>query len=246
MKLKQARKRIKATDVKREIEESIVTSYEKNVNLHLKRVLNLNQKQLECLNLIRDDKTNMVLVDGPAGTAKTYVAVYGALEMLKDGDVDQIIYIRSIIESASRSIGALPGEIDEKFQPYAMPLVDKLNEIIDPGSIKWLFDKQMVKAIPVNFVRGLTFNKTVVIVDEAQNMDKSELTTILTRFGRDSKYIVIGDTFQSDIGRNSGFSEIVSRFSSDKCVAHGIHALKFTEQEIVRSKILKFIVDCLK
>ena len=108
---------------------------------------------------ICDKNTNMSLVDGPAGTAKTYIAVYAALEMLREQEVDKIVYIRSIVESADKSLGSLPGEIDDKFSPYMMPLIEKVTEICGPGTCSMLKSKGLIDAIPVNFVRGLTFNK---------------------------------------------------------------------------------------
>jgi phosphate starvation-inducible PhoH-like protein len=186
----------------------------------------------------------MCFVDGLAGTAKTYIAVYAALEMLKDETVEKIVYIRSVVESADKSLGSLPGEIDDKFGPYAMPLMEKVTEIAGPGTCGMLKSKGIIDTIPVNFVRGLTFNNTCVIVDEAQNMTKGELTTILTRFGRNSKYIVCGDTKQADV-KQSGFTGVFNKFSTPDCQDAGIHTVKFGNEEIVRSKILRFICDKL-
>jgi phosphate starvation-inducible protein PhoH len=100
--------------------------------------------------------------------------------------------------------------------------------------------------MPVNFVRGLTFRDSVVIVDESQNLTFQELTTILTRFGENSKYIVIGDSFQSDIGAKNGFTKIRNAFNDDESESQGIHSFIFTENEVVRSQILKFIVKKLE
>jgi len=189
---------------------------------------------------ICDKNTNMTLVDGPAGTAKTYIAVYAALEMLREQDVEKIVYIRSIVESADKSLGSLPGEIDDKFSPYMMPLIEKITEICGPGTCSMLRSKGLIDAIPVNFVRGLTFNNTCVIVDEAQNLTRGELITIMTRFGRNSNYIICGDCMQSDI-RQSGFKEVFDKFNDEDCIQQGIHTTKFGFGEIVRSKILRFI-----
>lgn len=126
-----------------------------------------------------------------------------------------------------------------------MPLIEKLNEIIDHGSIAPLFEQEIIKAIPVNFVRGLTFNRSVVIIDEAQNLTRKELTTILTRFGQKSLYIVCGDTFQNDI-KDTGFEKVFHAFDTAKAANRGIHSLTFTKNEIVRSEILKFIVEVLE
>lgn len=190
--------------------------------------------------------TKMVFVDGPAGSAKSYLAVYGALQLLQKKSIDQIVYIRSIVESASKSLGSLPGELQDKFQPWSLPLIEKLDELVGPKIGGELMRNHYVKCMPVNFVRGLTFRNSVVIVDEAQNLNHAELVTILTRFGENSKYIVIGDSFQSDIGSKSGFSKIKHVFDNEESENNGIHNFIFTENEVVRSHILKFIVKKLE
>lgn len=194
----------------------------------------------ECVCIMVDNPSHLYLTNNYIVTHNTYVSVYSALELLKDRHVDQIIYVRTVVESSSRSIGALPGELDDKFSPYSMPLVDKLNEIIDGYSIKALMDQGYIKAIPVNFVRGLTFHNSAVIIDEAQNMTRSELTTILTRFGKNTKYFICGDSKQTDI-RDSGFSKIFELFDTEFSRKNNIHCVKFDTSDVVRSQILKHI-----
>lgn len=221
----------------------IIKSISQNTdNFVIKQKFILNPVHETFYNLCLHDKTKMLLVDGPAGSAKTFLAAKAGLTLLKEKKVDQIVYIRSIVESASKSIGALPGEVDEKFKPWSMPLVEKLNELIPTATATRLFEREAIKCIPVNFVRGLTFHNSFVIVDEAQNLTKEELITILTRFGQYSKYVVIGDTFQRDIGSHSGFMHIWHRFNDEESQDVGIHTARFTEHEIVRSPILRFIV----
>lgn len=217
----------------------------KRPTLSMKCPLRLNAKHQEMLRYIQDETTNMVFVDGPAGTAKTYIAVYGALQLLKMEKVDEIIYIRSIIESASKSMGSLPGELNDKFQPYTMPLIDKLSEILPPMEIQPLFDTQMIRTVPVNFTRGLTFTKSCVIIDESQNLTEKELVTILTRFGNKSTYIICGDSFQNDI-KDTGFRNIKNKFDTSKARHNNIYCCNFDKSDIVRSAILKFIVDVLE
>lgn len=211
----------------------------------IKQKFSLNPRHQTFYDLCMHDKTKMLLVDGPAGSNKTYLSVAAGLTLLKEKRVDQIVYIRSIVESASKSIGALPVEVDEKFKPWSMPLIEKLNELISAGAQAKLFEKGVIKCIPVNFVRGLTFHNSFVIIDEAQNLTKEELITILTRFGQHSHYVVIGDTFQRDIGFHSGFKHIWDRFNDEESENMGIHTARFTEEEIVRSPILRFIVKKL-
>lgn len=225
----------------------IEASLQKNwlFNFKIKKPFHFNDNHKRFYECIKDDSTNMVLIDGPAGCAKTYIAVLAALELLKEDKTKGITYIRSVIESASRSIGALPGEVGDKFLPYAMPLIEKVKEVTDDSTCNFLQSNNIIHAIPVNFVRGLSFNDTIVIVDEAQNLTAGELTTILTRFGKNTKYIVCGDLNQSDIGKLSGYKDIYNRFNTDRCIEHNIYTFKFGESEIVRSKILRFIVDIL-
>jgi phosphate starvation-inducible protein PhoH len=106
-------------------------------------------------------------------------------------------------------------------------------------------EHEYIKAIPVNFARGLTFHKCAVIVDESQNYTKSELATILSRFGRNSKYFVIGDTNQADI-KDSGFKEVYDAFDTDFSRKNEIHCLKFDHTDIVRSPILRHITQVLR
>jgi len=188
--------------------------------------------------------TKMAFVDGPAGSMKTYIAVYAGLELIRNETFTKLVYIRSIAESAEKSLGSLPGEIDDKFSPYAIPLDEKVSEIAGPGVCANLKKQGLIEAIPVNFVRGLTFNKTLVVVDEAQNLSRKELTTILTRFGRDSKYIVIGDCNQADVSK-SAYKEIFNSFNTEKCAENDIFSFKFGNTEISRSKILRFICSVL-
>lgn len=207
---------------------------------------NFTDVQNDFLNIIQNDNTHAVIVDGPAGSAKTYLAVLAALKLISKRKLESLVYIRSVVESANKSIGSLPGEIEEKFLPWSMPLNDKLEELISPTVIKNLLSTNVIKCLPVNFIRGLTFRDSFVIVDEAQNLTLSELTTILTRFGKNSKYVIAGDSLQADIGKLSGFTKILNGFNKDESKEKGIHTYKFTDNEIVRSEILKYIVSVLK
>lgn len=246
------RKRVKA--VKRQVspidtalKDTVDINSEKSWDLDFKinEDYKLTPKQVAFLVKALQQDTRMCMVDGPAGTAKTYLAVLTALKLLNRKQVDNIVYIRSIVESASRSMGALPGELEEKFAPWSMPLIDKLEEITTAGAGSNLMNKGYIKCIPVNFTRGLTFKNACVIIDEAQNMTNSELTTILTRFGENSKYLVVGDTYQADIGEKSGFKNIFKAFDDPLCDENGITTFKFDEDDIVRSQILRFIVERL-
>jgi len=233
---------------RKETSEEFTDAFDKNFNcshIELKKQFPLNAHHSDFYFASQNPNTNMVFVNGPAGSMKTYMAVYSALELLKDRHVDHIIYIRTVVESSSKSIGALPGEVEEKFGPYAMPLMDKLGEIVDSHTTKSLMEYGCIKAIPVNFVRGLTFNRSAVILDETQNMTRGEIVTILTRFGRHSKYFVCGDSNQTDI-RESGFRPIFDAFDTEHSVKNNIFCMKLDTTDIVRSQILKHITQVLR
>lgn len=233
-------------------EEILINNIETTVkkewflNYKINNQFKLNEVHNSFMEIMLYKDTKMVFVDGPAGSAKSYLAVYGALQMLLKKQVQQIVYIRSIVESASKSIGSLPGEIGDKFHPWSLPLLEKMDELVGPKISGELMKNNYVKCLPVNFVRGLTFRDSFVIIDEAQNLDSKELTTILTRFGENSKYVVIGDSFQSDIGSKNGFSKIRSAFDDKESEEKGIHNFIFGPNEVVRSEILKFIVKKLE
>ena len=189
--------------------------------------------------------TNIAIVDGPAGSAKTYCAVYIALSLLKGRCKDSILYVRSIVESATKKLGSLPGEVEDKFKPWSIPLVEKLEELIEIPAINFLLEKEYIKCLPVNFLRGSTFKDNVVIIDEAQNLEYSELVTIMTRYGENCKLLIIGDSKQSDINGKSGFPSIFRAFNNEDSEEEGIYTFKFTDNDITRSQLLKFIIKQL-
>mgnify|MGYP003138167160 FL=1 len=216
-----------------------------DLNFNVRNKFDFTQNQKKFIQTLLAEDTKIVFADGYAGTAKTYLSVFGALTLIATNKMSQIIYLRSVVESANQKIGHLPGQLDEKFLPYSLPLMDKLDELVTKTTANSLFKKEYIKCLPVNFTRGLTFNKSMVIVDEAQNLTRQEITTILTRFGQGSKYVVIGDSNQSDINGKSGFSPIIKAFDNDISRDHGIASFYFGNDDIVRSKILKHIVHVL-
>lgn len=246
---KSKKRNIKEPLIDEEIfEESLETSTKKEwfCNFKISNKFKLNEVHNSFMELCMYKDTKMVFVDGPAGSGKSYLAVYAALQMLQKKEINNIVYLRSIAESGHKSIGALPGEVDLKFQPYIGPMLEKLEEIIGSKAGGELIKNGYIKCMPVNFVRGLTFRNSVVIMDETQNMSREEIVTCVTRFGENTKYIIIGDSFQSDIGSKSGFGKVRDAFDDEESDEKGIHNFVFTENEVVRSQILRFIVKKLE
>lgn len=211
-----------------------------------KKEFNFSENQIDFLKTVLKDESKLIFLSGPAGTAKTYMAVYSALQMLINSDLEkEILYIRSIAESAQKNMGALPGSLDEKFSVFATPFYDKVDEMLDIQDIKILREKGLFNCIPVNYIRGSNWKDTVVIIDEAQNFSYSELVTSLTRIGEDSKIIICGDTMQSDI-TNSGFESIFNTFNDEESLENGVICKQFGTEDIKRSEIVKFIVSKLQ
>lgn len=207
--------------------------------------LKLDEKQLSFLEKSLSEDTKVMIIAGPAGTSKTYMSVYSAMRLLSADSKKDLIYIRTVIESADKGMGALPGDLDEKFNPYILPLLDKLEEVLPKNSTlkRDLLDKGRVSALPVNFLRGASWNNKIVVADEAQNFSFKELTTLITRIGENCTLFICGDPMQSDINGKSGFGDLINIFNDDESQKKGIHSFFFNHSDIKRSKILKFIIQ---
>lgn len=203
-------------------------------------------KQKQFLETALDPNTNLMFVNGPAGSAKTYISIYCGLCFLSDQLVEELVYIRNAVESSDHKLGFLPGAQEDKMAPYLEPMKDKLEEFLSVVDIRYLQEEQRIYGVPVGFLRGASWESKFVIVDEAQNMTEKELVTIMTRVGENSKLFICGDNMQSDIGNKSGFTNIMELFSDSESKNHGIHSFEFTESDIVRSELVKFIVKKIK
>lgn len=206
----------------------------------------LTVKQQAYRDLILDKKTQIVFINGPAGTSKTWLAVYCGLLLLQQGRVSHMTFVRTLAESASKSLGTLPGEADQKMSPFLTPLMEKLEELLHVGDRKRLLAEERAVGIPVGYLRGASMNAQYIVVEEAQNYTVKELTTVLTRLGRYSKMVVIGDPSQSDINGASGFLPLFDWFNQPSSQEHGIHCVLFTADDTVRNGgILKHLIERL-
>jgi phosphate starvation-inducible protein PhoH and related proteins len=206
----------------------------------------INDKQQYLLDLIKDKDSKMIFISGPAGTSKTFVSVMAALQLLNNKRVSNLFYLRSIVESSNQKMGYLPGDLNHKLDPYIEPLLEKLEEFLCAGDINLLIENGFVDSIPINFLRGRNWNAKFILMDEAQNLTTRELITLITRMGEYSKLILCGDPYQSDIGNKSGFVELMNLFDDEESRENGIHKFEFTEDDVVRSGLVKFIVNKLK
>ena len=208
----------------------------------------LTEKQKAFLHLGLDKDTKIMFVEGPAGSTKTYAAVFAALRELQKNDDLDLLYVRTAIESADKGLGALPGTLEDKFNPYMAPLEDKLDELLPPTTpiAEELIQSGRIQAMPINFLRGANWINKIIIADESQNFTFKELVTLITRIGENSKLIICGDMMQSDINGKTGFHDMIKLFDGEESRNRGIYCFRFTEDDILRSAILKYIVRKLK
>ena len=210
--------------------------------------LKLSEKQKKFVDIALNPDCKIIFVSGPAGSTKTYMAVFAALRQLSQDDELDLLYVRTAIESAEKGLGALPGTIEDKFNPYMAPLEDKLDEMLPKttGIKGELIKSGRVQAMPINFLRGASWLNKIVIADESQNFTFKELVTLITRIGEGTKLFVCGDPMQSDINGKSGFGDMIKTFDDDESREKGIFCFRFNESDIFRSEILKYIVKKLK
>lgn len=201
----------------------------------------LTEKQKDLLDLALQPETNIIFIDGPAGSTKTYMAVYSALRMLSENDYLKLTYVRTLVETADKSMGALPGNVEEKVCPYMKPLMDKLFEMLRPEVKSKLEKDHRIEGEPVNFLRGQNWVDKIVIADESQNFNFAQLFTLITRLGDNSKLFVCGDSMQTDI-KGSGFRDMINIFDNYYAEERGIHYFQFNEDDIKRNPIQKFII----
>lgn len=212
-------------------------------DLHIREKFVFTERQQMFLNLALDKDTKLIFVSGPAGSAKSFLSIYAALKLMNDKKVSDLIYARSAVECSDRSIGLLPGTLDEKMGAYLQPLVDKLDELLPKNEIDMLKKDNRVAGMPISFLRGLNWNAKVVIGDEFQNCTYKEILTFITRLGEFSKAFVLGDPSQNDINGKSGFDKMIDLFDDEESRQNGIHIFRFTNDDIVRSKLIRFIMS---
>ena len=203
------------------------------------------EKQKEFFRIALDYNTKIVFVGGPAGTSKTLLATYCGLQLLNMKSISDILYLRSAVESSDRSLGFLPGNADEKLRFYNLPLIDKLDELLAETKPEKLEDEHRVSMFPVNFARGMNWKGKCIILDEAQNSTEKEILTVLTRMGEGTRCFVLADPMQTDIrheDKQGGFEKMQSIFSDEESMKMGIYSFRFTEDDIMRSELVKFLI----
>lgn len=192
----------------------------------------------------------ITIANGPAGSGKTFVVTGVALEKLLSGQVDRIVFTRPVVE-AEEELGFLPGTLEQKLDPYLKPLFDAVQDHVGPTAAKKILEGGRIEIAPLAYMRGRTFNRSYVVLDEAQNCTVKQMKMFLTRIGERSFYSVNGDITQSDLkiprdvhkdnwehGLDYAIRKLAGRTPD-------IQYIEFYNQDVVRSKLCKTVVDLL-
>ncbi|NLP05303.1 PhoH family protein [Candidatus Fermentibacteria bacterium] len=202
------------------------------------RVVPKTPGQAEYMKAMRESE--VVFSIGPAGTGKTFLAVAAAVGALRDGLVGRIIITRPAVE-AGENLGFLPGDLQQKIDPYLKPIYDALNDTLSPARLKRSMENQVIEVAPLAYMRGRTLNDSFVILDEAQNTTLTQLKMFLTRMGFRSRVVVTGDITQIDL-RPVTASGLV-RIQGILGGVEGIRFVYMSEQDVVRHPLVQRIIS---
>jgi phosphate starvation-inducible PhoH-like protein len=182
---------------------------------------------------------DLVFALGPAGTGKTYLAVAGAVSLLRQQRIDRIVLTRPAVEAGER-LGFLPGDLKEKVDPYLRPLYDALQDMLPEGKLQSRIESGQIEIAPLAYMRGRTLSNAAVILDEAQNTTPSQMKMFLTRLGENAHMVVTGDPTQTDLppGMPSGLADAVAKLEG----IPGIAVVRFDHSDIVRHPLVSEII----
>jgi len=194
-------------------------------------------RQREYVDAIRNH--DVVFAIGPAGTGKTYLAIASALAALKSGEIERIFISRPVVE-AGENLGFLPGDMQEKIEPYLRPIFDALRDMVGQERVVKLIESGACEIAPLAYMRGRTLNNSFAILDEAQNSTVGQMKMFLTRLGESSKAIVTGDITQIDLADPESSGLVAVREILDG--VEGIKFIMFGEEDVVRHWLVKRII----
>jgi phosphate starvation-inducible protein PhoH and related proteins len=192
----------------------------------------LSESQKELYDKIQNN--DIIVVQGPAGSAKTFTACYAALKALETGDAHKV-YITKPIEESGEKLGALPGDINDKIAAYMESFMSNMSKIVDSKDLGSLFYSKTIEPKPLAYMRGSGYDNCIMMLDEAQNADFRQLMLYVTRMGKNAKVILLGDISQYDIKQNT---VALTEFAKMVDGIQGVAFHEFTNADIVRNKIL--------
>ena len=191
---------------------------------------------------LADNKTPVVIAVGPAGTGKTYLAMQSAIKALKSGEVEKLVLTRPAIGVDDEKHGFLPGDINQKMEPWTRPLMDVLHEYYNPKDVARMLEDQTIEISPLAFMRGRNFKAAYIIADEMQNATPGQTKMLMTRIGEGSKIVITGDTNQADRAKsNNGLIDICKKLKDNP--TDGIKVCELGHKDIQRHPIITKILN---
>tara|TARA_Y100000389_G_C17439798_1_gene507846 strand:- start:1144 stop:1788 length:645 start_codon:yes stop_codon:yes gene_type:complete len=187
----------------------------------------------------------LVICVGPAGTGKTMLACKHSMMHLNNKNYNKLIITRPSV-SVEEDIGYLPGEINQKMYPYLIPIYENLEKFSDKSTIIKNLKNNVIEIVPLGYLRGRTFDNTIIIADEMQNASHNQMMTLLTRIGYNSKTIITGDLDQCDLPKTNGLKIFLDKLNTNKNNIENIEVIKFDSDDIQRSELVKSIINIYK
>lgn len=185
---------------------------------------------------------DIVVTAGPAGTGKTYLAMLAAVKAFRGGEVDRIVLTRPAVGVEDEKHGFLPGDLNQKMDPWVRPLTDILREYYRPADIAAMITEQTIEIAPLAFMRGRTFKNAYIVADEMQNATPAQCKMLMTRIGTGSKIVITGDVEQADRNRhNNGLLDLVERLQEGGVT--GIAVCSLDNRDIQRHRIIDSVLD---
>ena len=189
-----------------------------------------------------DPDTHITIAVGPAGTGKTYLAVQAAIKALRSGEIEKIVLTRPAVGVDDEKHGFLPGDLNQKMEPWTRPLLDVLHEYYSPKDVTQMLADHTIEISPLAFMRGRTFKSAYIIADEMQNATPGQMKMLLTRIGVGSRIVVTGDVEQADRASvNNGLIDIAARL--EKTPSKGLQVCRLGTKDIQRHPIITTVLE---
>jgi len=199
------------------------------------------ENQQKYIDLMREDEVDIVIAIGPAGTGKTLLACYAAVEALRLGKIKKIVITRPVV-SVDEEIGYLPGSITSKMDPWTRPIFDALRETYSPKEIETMMADGIIEIVPLGFMRGRTFKNAWIIADEMQNSTPTQMLMLATRIGEGSKMVITGDLKQSDLAGPNGLHEFYEKLQSSSAPSSHLKSIVLETSDVQRSRAAKAVL----
>ena len=225
----------------RAAKQTVKTNEETSKTFKIRPIEFLTENQALLYESIRDKE--ITIVSGSPGTGKTFLSLYSALRQLGQ-KYKKIILVKSVTTLPSEEIGFLKGSLNDKMEPFMMSFTGNIQKLVGERVTEQLFKDKILEVLPLAYIRGLSIDDSIVIIDETQNTDLHTFKSIITRIGTNSKYIFLGDTEQIDRKdkNTSSLSKVMDLFeTSDK-----VGTIKFTDEDCVRNPIIPYLLEKIK